>query len=87
MLTRPLFFFFLLFLLSSYALQWLIILPLEIVAASITLTYWNSEIEKAGFVTLFLFIVMASNLSGVRGYGEVEFTFAMVKVIAVIAFM
>ncbi|CAI4216677.1 unnamed protein product [Parascedosporium putredinis] len=70
-----------------YALQWLIILPLEIVAASITLTYWNSEIEKAGFVTLFLFIVMASNLSGVRGYGEVEFTFAMVKVIAVIAFI
>lgn len=72
---------------SSYALQWLIILPLEIVAASITMTYWNSDLVKAGFVTIFLGVIMASNLSGVRIYGEVEFTFAMVKVIAVVAFM
>jgi len=65
----------------------LVILPLEIVAATITITYWNKDIAKAGFVTLFLFVVMGSNLAGVRVYGEVEFTFAMVKVIAVIAFM
>ena len=71
----------------SYALQWLIILPLEIVAASITLTYWNRDLVKAGFVTLFLAVTMGSNLSGVRIYGEVEFTFAMVKVVAVVAFM
>ncbi|KEZ44274.1 General amino-acid permease GAP1 [Scedosporium apiospermum] len=71
----------------NYALQWLVILPLEIVAATITITYWNKDIAKAGFVTLFLFVVMGSNLAGVRVYGEVEFTFAMVKVIAVIAFI
>jgi amino acid permease len=51
------------------------------------MTYWYNDIVKAGFVTLFLAIIMVSNLSGVRMYGEVEFTFAMVKVIAVIAFM
>ncbi|PKS10505.1 hypothetical protein jhhlp_002257 [Lomentospora prolificans] len=71
----------------NYALQWLIALPLEIVAASITMTYWDKDIVKAGFVTVFLLFVIISNLSGVKGYGEVEFTFAMVKVIAVIAFI
>ncbi|SPN97006.1 probable amino acid transport protein GAP1 [Cephalotrichum gorgonifer] len=71
----------------NYALQWLIILPLEIVAASMTMTYWNKDLVKAGFVTLSLAVIMISNMSGVRIYGEVEFTFAMVKVIAVIAFI
>ena len=51
------------------------------------MTYWDKDIVKAGFVTVFLLFVIISNLSGVKGYGEVEFTFAMVKVIAVIAFM
>lgn len=51
------------------------------------MTYWNSGLVKAGFVTIFLGVIMGSNLSGVRIYGEVEFTFAMVKVVAVIAFM
>jgi amino acid transporter len=73
--------------LDSYALQWLIVLPLEIVAASLVLTYWNPNIVKAGYVTLFLFIIISINLFGVRGYGEAEFIFAIIKVIAVIGFM
>ncbi|KAI9375455.1 amino acid permease-domain-containing protein [Aspergillus egyptiacus] len=71
----------------NYALQWLVILPLEIVAASITVEYWESDISSAVWVTLFWVAIVSINLFGVKGYGEAEFVFSSVKVIAVIAFI
>lgn len=65
----------------------MIVLPLEIIAASITISYWNAKIDKAIFVTIFLFIIISINLCGVKGYGEAEFIFAIIKVAAVIGFM
>jgi amino acid transporter len=71
----------------NYALQWLIVLPLEIVAASITVGYWNSAISPAAWVSIFWVLIVSINLFGVRGYGEAEFVFAVIKVTAVIGFM
>ena len=72
---------------NSYALQWLVVLPLEIIAASITIMYWNPQLNKAIFVTIFLLTIMVINLFGVKGFGEAEFVFAIIKVTAVIGFM
>lgn len=74
-------------LLNSYALQWLVVLPLEIIAASITISYWNSGLEKSIFITIFLATIIFINLLGVKGYGEAEFVFALVKITAIIGFM
>lgn len=71
----------------NYAMQWLVALPLEIVAASITVNYWNSHISSAAWVTIFLFLIIGINLCGVKGYGEAEFVFSIIKVIAVIGFI
>ncbi|KAI9171503.1 amino-acid permease-like protein [Paramyrothecium foliicola] len=71
----------------NYALQWLTVLPLEIIAASITLEYWNSSITRAPFVTLFLLIILGINMFGVKGYGEAEFVFSLIKVVAVVGFI
>ena len=71
----------------NYAMQWLVILPLEVVAAAITVSYWNSNISPAAWVTIFLAIIISINLFGVRGYGEAEFVFSIIKVIAVVGFM
>jgi yeast amino acid transporter len=72
---------------ASYAMQWLIVLPLEIVAASITVDYWESSVNKAVWVTIFWLLIVSINLFGVKGYGEAEFVFSFVKVVAVIGFM
>ncbi|KAL8654119.1 MAG: hypothetical protein Q9210_001694 [Variospora velana] len=71
----------------NYAIQWLIVLPLEIVAAAITIEYWDSPISPAVWVTIFLLGIISINLVGVRGYGEAEFVFSIIKVIAVIGFI
>ncbi|KAI9818220.1 MAG: glyceraldehyde-3-phosphate dehydrogenase 1 [Pycnora praestabilis] len=74
----------------NYAMQWLVVLPLEIVAASITVDYWNYNTTKplnAAWVAIFLAIIITINLFGVKGYGEAEFFFAIVKVIAIVGFI
>lgn len=71
----------------NYALQWMVTLPLEIVAAAITIQYWNSPVSPAVWVTIFLVLIVIINLFGVKGYGEAEFWFALVKVVAIIGFM
>jgi amino acid transporter len=68
-------------------MQWLVVLPLEIIAASITTDFWNSQLDHAIFVTIFLVVIITINLFGVKGYGEAEFVFSIIKVIAVIGFM
>lgn len=71
----------------QYALQWMVTLPLEIVAAAITILYWESPISPAVWVTIFLALIISINLFGVLGFGEAEFWFALIKVVAIIGFM
>ncbi|KAL2885344.1 general amino-acid permease GAP1 [Ceratocystis lukuohia] len=71
----------------NYAFQWVVVLPLEVIAASIVLNYWDQDMPRAPFVTLFLVFIMVTNLFGVKGYGEAEFTFAIIKIIAVLGFI
>ena len=73
----------------NYWLQWLIVLPLELVAASIVISYWdpNEVVPKGVWVAIFLIVITVINLFGVRGYGEFEFFGSLVKVIAVIGFI
>ncbi|KAL2184246.1 amino acid permease [Thermothelomyces heterothallicus CBS 203.75] len=71
----------------NYALQWLVVLPLEIIAASITVGYWNRNLNPSIFITIFLFAIVVINLFGVKGYGEAEFVFAIVKITAIIGFI
>jgi len=65
----------------------MVTLPLEIVAAAITIQYWESPVSPAVWVTIFLILIIIINLFGVESYGEAEFWFSLIKVIAVIAFM
>ncbi|MCJ1485448.1 glyceraldehyde-3-phosphate dehydrogenase 1 [Schaereria dolodes] len=46
----------------NYALQWLVVLPLEIVAASITIDYWGSNVSNAAWVSIFLVVIVSINL-------------------------
>lgn len=73
----------------NYCFNWLIVLPFELVASSITLDFWdNGKMPHMGiFITIFLVLVIVINIFGVRGYGEVEFVLGAIKVIAIIGFI
>jgi amino acid transporter len=42
---------------------------------------------NAAWVTIFLVLIVIINFFGVKGYGEAEFVFSVVKVTAVIGYM
>ncbi|CCC68874.1 hypothetical protein NCAS_0B07900 [Naumovozyma castellii] len=72
----------------NYALQWLVVLPLEIVSASITVNYWGTPTRyRDGFVALFWLVIVIINMFGVKGFGEAEFVFSIIKVTTVIGFI
>lgn len=71
----------------NYAILWIVVFPLELVAAAITMEYWKSSVNTAVWVTIFYVVIVAINLFGVKGYGEAEFLFSLIKVIAVIGFI
>lgn len=71
----------------NYAIMWLIVLPLELVAAAMSIQYWNSAINPVAWVAIFYIFIFIINLFGVKGYGEAEFYLAIVKIIAIIGFI
>lgn len=72
----------------SYALQWLVVLPLEIVSATFTIEYWShGTVSNDAWVALFLVLIIVINLFGVKGYGEAEFIFSIIKVVAVVGYI
>ncbi|KAH6711134.1 amino acid transporter-like protein [Leptodontidium sp. MPI-SDFR-AT-0119] len=71
----------------NYAMQWAITMPLEVMAAAITLEYWNLNLPSWVAITIFLILIVGINLCGVKVYGEAEYTFSILKVAAVIGFI
>ncbi len=71
----------------NYAIFWLVVLPIELVASSIVIGYWNDKINGAVWVAVFFVFIFAINLFGVKGYGEAEFWFSCLKVLAICGFI
>lgn len=71
----------------DYAISWLTILPFELVAASITISYWRDDLNMGIWVAVFLVVLCCIQIFGVRGYGEVEFVLSMIKIAACTGFI
>lgn len=71
----------------NYAMQWLVIMPLELVAAAIAIQYWDVTYNPAAFCAFFYTLIIIINFFGVKGYGEAEFVFSILKVLAVVGFI
>jgi amino acid transporter len=71
----------------NYVGLWLVVLPLEIIAASMTVTYWNDSITPVAWVTIFYVAIVSINLFGVKGYGEAEYIFSLIKLLAIVGFL
>lgn len=71
----------------DYALTWLTILPFEITAAGITISYWRDDINIGVWIAVFLIVLVVVQIFGIKGYGEVEFVLGLIKIVAVVGFI
>ncbi|KAM0745998.1 putative amino acid transporter [Meredithblackwellia eburnea MCA 4105] len=70
----------------NYYYSWATTIAAEISAASLVIDYWpgGADINPAAWVTLFFGVIVAFNFIGVRAYGEAEFIFSVIKIIAIV---
>ncbi|MCK6188068.1 MULTISPECIES: GABA permease [unclassified Pseudomonas] len=66
---------------------WVLVIPIEALAAGHILNQWIPQIDAWLFALLSIFLLVITNLFSVSKYGEFEFWFAMAKVIAIIGFI
>lgn len=71
----------------NYWYNWAITLAFELVASAMLMKYWFPNTPAVLWSAIFLFIILGLNLLSVKGYGESEFWFALIKVVTVIIFL
>ncbi|KAM3578568.1 hypothetical protein VKS41_008953 [Umbelopsis sp. WA50703] len=71
----------------NYWLQWAISIPTEVVAAGIIIQYWAPNLQSWIPALVFIVVLVITNLIGVQVYGELEYWFALIKVITCILFI
>lgn len=74
----------------NYCLQWLILLPMELVAASMTVKFWPivaNYLPDYMVITIFYAMIILMNLLSVKYYGLFEVIFSLMKVVAIIIFL
>ncbi|KAJ8111911.1 hypothetical protein OPT61_g5600 [Boeremia exigua] len=69
-----------------YWFSWSITYALELSAAGLIIQWWNQDLNIAIFITVFWVPITAVNFLPVDIFGEFEFWFASIKVIALLGF-
>lgn len=66
-----------------YLFKYLILPANQLVAGSLTVQYWVSKekLNPGVWITIFLLIIVAINILGVRFFGEIEFWLSCIKVL------
>jgi GABA permease len=70
-----------------YWFFWVVVLAVEATAGAEILNGWVPAVPQWGWALIVMVILTASNLASVASYGEFEFWFAGIKVVAIAAFI
>lgn len=70
-----------------YWFSWAITYALELTATGLIIQYWSPNLNIGIFIGVFWIVITAINFLPVSFYGEVEFYFAMIKVLTVLGFL
>jgi len=70
-----------------YWFSWAITYALELTASGLIIQYWAPDLNIGIFIGVFWAVITILNFFPVSIYGEIEFYFAMIKVVTVLGFM
>jgi AAT family amino acid transporter len=68
----------------TYWLMWVVSIMAELTAAAIYINYWFPHVPQWVTALVFLVVLFVANLISVKVFGEIEFWFSIVKVVALI---
>ncbi|KAF5380231.1 hypothetical protein D9757_008224 [Collybiopsis confluens] len=70
----------------SFAIGWntvysgCVSIPAEITAAAVLISFWTTSVSNAVWITIMAILIIGTNVFFIRLYGELEFTFAILKI-------
>jgi lysine-specific permease len=67
--------------------SWAITVAVDLVAAQLVMAYWLPDVPGLLWSALFFLLMFGLNAISVKGFGESEYWFALIKVVAVLAFI
>ncbi|MGK5637767.1 amino acid permease [Streptomyces sp. URMC 126] len=70
-----------------YWFFWVVVLAVEATAGASILNGWVPDVPKWAWALIVMVVLTATNLASVSSYGEFEFWFAGIKVVAIAAFV
>ncbi|MGW1379821.1 amino acid permease [Streptomyces sp. NPDC002446] len=70
-----------------YWFFWVVVLAVEATAGAAILTSWVPAVPQWAWALIVMVVLTATNLASVASFGEFEFWFAGIKVVAIVAFI
>ena len=71
----------------NYWFSWAITYALELSVVGQVIQVWTDKVPLAAWIAIFFVILLTINLFPVKFYGEIEFTVASIKVIAIVGWL
>lgn len=77
----------------NYCIQWLSVIAVELVTASITIQFWDHTADNTPkynpdiWVAILFVLILVINFIGSKGYGEGEFIFGCIKLCMICGFL
>lgn len=71
----------------NFWFSWAVVVAVDLVASQLVMAYWFPNVPGILWSGLFLLVMVGLNAFSVKGFGEAEYWFALIKVIAVIGFL
>ncbi|WP_215779787.1 amino acid permease [Paludibacterium sp. B53371] len=71
----------------NYWFNWAVVIAVELVAAGLIMHYWFPATPGWVWSALSLALIVALNIVSVKGFGEAEYWFSLLKVLTIIAFI
>ncbi|CCE61472.1 hypothetical protein TPHA_0A03960 [Tetrapisispora phaffii CBS 4417] len=69
------------------SVQWLTVIPLELITCAITIKYWTEKVNGDIFVLIIYVFLLFIHIFGVKAYGEAEFLFNTCKILMIAGFI
>ncbi|OSM97168.1 amino acid permease [Lonsdalea populi] len=71
----------------NYWYNWAVTIAVDLVAAQLVMGYWYPDVPGWIWSALFLTVIFLLNYISVKGFGEAEYWFSLIKVITVLIFI
>lgn len=71
----------------NYWYNWAVTIAVDLVAAQLVMSYWLPDVDGWIWSALFLVLMFLLNFISVKGFGEAEYWFSLIKVVTVVVFI